>query len=78
MEDGASYLESALAQRNDPLPVQVIRLPKRFLSGQASALAQYVSGNAPLPRHQRPRSANEGCAKPPPSSRTWKPWPTSP
>ncbi|MEV0474730.1 NADH-ubiquinone oxidoreductase-F iron-sulfur binding region domain-containing protein [Streptomyces prunicolor] len=65
VEDGASYLESALAQRNDPLPVQVIRLPKRFLSGQASALAQYVSGNAPLPRHQHPPVRERGVRKAP-------------
>jgi NADH:ubiquinone oxidoreductase subunit F (NADH-binding) len=65
VEDGASYLESALAQRNDPLPVQVVRLPKRFLSGQASALAQYVSGNAPLPRHQHPPVRERGVRKAP-------------
>ncbi|MBK3573732.1 NADH-quinone oxidoreductase subunit E [Streptomyces sp. MBT65] len=66
VEDGASYLESALAQRgNDPLPVRVVRLPKRFLSGQASALAQYVSGNAPLPRHQRPPVRERGVHKAP-------------
>lgn len=65
MEDGASYLESALAQRNDPLPVQVVRLPKRFLSGQASALAQYVSGNVALPRHQRPPVRERGVNRAP-------------
>ena len=65
VEDGASYLESALAQRNDPLPVQVVRLPKRFLSGQASALAQYVSGNTPLPRHQHPPVRERGVNRAP-------------
>ena len=65
VEDGASYLESALAQRNDPLSVKVIRLPKRFLSGQASALAQYVSGHAPLPRHQHPPVRERGVGKAP-------------
>ena len=65
VEDGASYLESALAQRNDPLPVQVVRLPKRFLSGQASALAQYVSGSTPLPRHQHPPVRERGVNRAP-------------
>ncbi|MEV0907431.1 NADH-ubiquinone oxidoreductase-F iron-sulfur binding region domain-containing protein [Streptomyces hokutonensis] len=65
VEDGASYLESALAQRNDPLSVKVVRLPKRFLSGQASALAQYVSGHAPLPRHQHPPVRERGVRKAP-------------
>lgn len=65
MEDGASYLESALAQRHDPLPVRIVRLPKRFLSGQASALAQYVSGSAPLPRHQSPPVRERGVRKAP-------------
>lgn len=65
VEDGASYLESALAQRNDPLSVRVVRLPKRFLSGQASALAQYVSGGAPVPRHQRPPVRERGVHRAP-------------
>ncbi|MFI7294118.1 hypothetical protein [Streptomyces sp. NPDC050121] len=54
VEDGATWLESALARRTaDPLPVKVVRLPKSFLSGQSSALARYVSGGAALPAHQR-------------------------
>ena len=36
VEDGASYLESALAQRpGDAVPVRVVRLPGRFLSGES-------------------------------------------
>lgn len=65
VEDGASYLESALAQRHDPLSVRVVRVPKRFLSGQASALAQYVSGGAPVPRHQRPPVRERGVHRAP-------------
>jgi NADH:ubiquinone oxidoreductase subunit F (NADH-binding) len=65
VEDGASYLESALSQRDDPVHVSVVRLPRRFLSGQASALAQYVSGNAPLPRHQQPPVRERGVRKAP-------------
>ncbi|MEV6173962.1 NADH-ubiquinone oxidoreductase-F iron-sulfur binding region domain-containing protein [Streptomyces sp. NPDC051954] len=53
VDDGASYLESALAQRHDPLSVRIVRLPAGFLSGQSSALAQYVGGGAALPSYQR-------------------------
>ncbi|MFF4256209.1 NADH-ubiquinone oxidoreductase-F iron-sulfur binding region domain-containing protein [Streptomyces sp. NPDC001663] len=65
VEDGASYLESALARRNDPVAVQVVRLPKRFLSGQASALAQYVGGGAALPAYQNPPVRERGVRKAP-------------
>ncbi|MEU6257494.1 NADH-ubiquinone oxidoreductase-F iron-sulfur binding region domain-containing protein [Streptomyces sp. NPDC047043] len=65
VEDGASYLESALARRNDPVAVQVVRLPKRFLSGQASALAQYVGGGAALPAHQNPPVRERGVRRAP-------------
>ncbi|WP_244190657.1 hypothetical protein [Streptomyces caeruleatus] len=79
VEDGASYLESALAQRQgDPVPVRVVRLPKRSLSGESSALARYVSGAPPSPRTRTHRSANAAPTAPRPWSRTSRPWPTSP
>lgn len=65
VEDGASYLESALAHRDDPLPVHVVRVPKRFLSGQSSALAQYLSGRPALPAHQRPPVRERGVRRAP-------------
>ncbi|MEU9269275.1 NADH-ubiquinone oxidoreductase-F iron-sulfur binding region domain-containing protein [Streptomyces sp. NPDC048251] len=66
VEDGATWLESALAQRTeDPLPVKVVRLPKSFLSGQAAALARYVSGGAALPTHQRPPVRERGVHRAP-------------
>lgn len=66
VEDGATWLESALAQRTaDPLPVKVVRLPKSFLSGQSSALARYVSGGAALPAHQRPPVRERGVHRAP-------------
>ncbi|MFJ3307924.1 NADH-ubiquinone oxidoreductase-F iron-sulfur binding region domain-containing protein [Streptomyces sp. NPDC086549] len=65
VEDGASYLESALAQRRDPLRVKVVRLPGRFLAGQASALARYVSGGAALPTHQNPPVRERGVRRAP-------------
>ncbi|MFG2552402.1 NADH-ubiquinone oxidoreductase-F iron-sulfur binding region domain-containing protein [Streptomyces sp. NPDC048581] len=65
VEDGASYLESALAQRHDPVPVRVVRLPKRFLSGESSALVQYVSGGAALPTYQHPPVRERGVHRAP-------------
>ncbi|WP_405963176.1 NADH-quinone oxidoreductase subunit E [Streptomyces sp. NBC_00723] len=66
VEDGVTWLESALARRTaDPLPVKVVRLPKSFLSGQAAALARYVSGGAALPTHQRPPVRERGVHRAP-------------
>ncbi|MFJ9026088.1 NADH-ubiquinone oxidoreductase-F iron-sulfur binding region domain-containing protein [Streptomyces sp. NPDC102259] len=66
VEDGAAWLESALAQRTaDPLPVQVVRLPTSFLSGQSAALARYVSGGAALPTHRRPPVRERGVHRAP-------------
>ncbi|MFD9436694.1 NADH-ubiquinone oxidoreductase-F iron-sulfur binding region domain-containing protein [Streptomyces sp. NPDC060002] len=66
VEDGATWLESVLAQRTaDPLPVKVVRLPESFLSGQAAALARYVSGGAALPTHQRPPVRERGVHRAP-------------
>lgn len=63
--DGATWLESAVAQRSDPLPVKVVRLPRSFLSGQASALARFVSGGPALPTHQRPPVRERGVHRAP-------------
>ncbi|MEW2404464.1 NADH-ubiquinone oxidoreductase-F iron-sulfur binding region domain-containing protein [Streptomyces sp. NPDC046862] len=66
VEDGATYFETALAERTrDLLPVRVVRVPRRFLSGQSSALTQYVDGRAALPRHQRPPVREHGVHRAP-------------
>ncbi|OXY90035.1 NADH dehydrogenase [Streptomyces diastatochromogenes] len=65
VEDGASWLEAALAERHDPLPVTVVRLPRRFLAGQASALARYVSGGPALPAHPDPPVRERGVRRAP-------------
>ncbi|WP_217554885.1 NADH-ubiquinone oxidoreductase-F iron-sulfur binding region domain-containing protein [Streptomyces sp. GbtcB6] len=65
VEDGATYLESALAQRHDPVRVQVVRLPARFLSGQASALVQYLSGGPARPTHPVPPVRERGVRRAP-------------
>lgn len=66
VEDGATWLESAVAaRRDDPLPTRVVRLPKSFLSGQASALARYVSGGPATPAHQDPPVRERGVHRAP-------------
>ena len=65
VEDGASYLEKATAQRHDPVPVQVVRLPARFLAGQASALVQYLSGGPARPTHPDPPVRERGVRRAP-------------
>ncbi|MEV7395174.1 MULTISPECIES: NADH-ubiquinone oxidoreductase-F iron-sulfur binding region domain-containing protein [unclassified Streptomyces] len=65
VEDGASYLQSAIAQRRDPVRVQVVRLPARFLSGQASALVQYLSGGQARPTHPTPPVRERGVRRAP-------------
>ncbi|MEU3336432.1 NADH-ubiquinone oxidoreductase-F iron-sulfur binding region domain-containing protein [Streptomyces sp. NPDC006668] len=65
VEEGVSSLESAVAHRGDPVPVRVVRLPKRFLSGQASALAQFVGGAAALPSYQDPPVRERGVRRAP-------------
>ncbi|MFF2519801.1 NADH-ubiquinone oxidoreductase-F iron-sulfur binding region domain-containing protein [Streptomyces sp. NPDC058086] len=65
VEDHATPLEAALAERRDPLRVRTVRVPKRFLSGQSSALTQYVCGHAALPRHQRPPVREQGVHRAP-------------
>ncbi|MFF3377915.1 NADH-ubiquinone oxidoreductase-F iron-sulfur binding region domain-containing protein [Streptomyces sp. NPDC002680] len=66
VEAGGSYLEAALAERRrDPLSVKVVRVPKRFLSGQSSALTSYVSGGASLPQHQSPPVRERGVNRAP-------------
>ncbi|MEY9994700.1 NADH:ubiquinone oxidoreductase subunit F (NADH-binding) [Streptomyces sp. V4I8] len=66
VEDGASSLESALTQRHgDPVPVRVVRLPRRFLSGESSALVQYVSGGPALPTYQSPPVRERGVHRAP-------------
>ncbi|MGW1028683.1 NADH-ubiquinone oxidoreductase-F iron-sulfur binding region domain-containing protein [Streptomyces sp. NPDC002577] len=70
VEEGAESallpgLEGALTERRDPLPVRPVRVPKRFLSGESSALTQYISGHPALPRHQRPPVRERGVGHAP-------------
>ncbi|MER5276237.1 NADH-ubiquinone oxidoreductase-F iron-sulfur binding region domain-containing protein [Streptomyces sp. NPDC002809] len=65
VEADTAPLEAALTERRDPLPVRIVRVPKRFLSGQSSALAEYLSGHAALPRDQHPPVREQGVRRAP-------------
>ncbi|BBC32558.1 NADH dehydrogenase [Streptomyces graminofaciens] len=62
VEDDATHLEAAVAERGDRdrIPVRVVRVPKRFLSGESSALTQHLDGRPALPRHQNPPVRERG------------------
>lgn len=65
VEEGAAHLEAAVAERRDPIPVRVVRVPRRFLSGESSALTQHINGRAALPRHQNPPVREQGVHRAP-------------
>ncbi|WP_327727591.1 NADH-quinone oxidoreductase subunit E [Streptomyces sp. NBC_00487] len=65
VEEGTAPLEAAVAERRDPVPVRVVRVPPRFLSGESSALIQHLDGRAALPRHQNPPVREQGVHRAP-------------
>ncbi|MBZ3904153.1 NADH-ubiquinone oxidoreductase-F iron-sulfur binding region domain-containing protein [Streptomyces griseiscabiei] len=65
VEEDAAHLEAAVAERRDPIPVRVVRVPRRFLSGESSALTQHLKGRAALPRHQNPPVRAQGVHRAP-------------
>ncbi|TKA04947.1 NADH-ubiquinone oxidoreductase-F iron-sulfur binding region domain-containing protein [Actinacidiphila oryziradicis] len=62
-------LTAAIAKRAehgaDLLPVRLTEVPRRFLSGQSSALAEHLSGRPALPRYQRPPVRERGVGRAP-------------
>ncbi|WP_328544186.1 NADH-ubiquinone oxidoreductase-F iron-sulfur binding region domain-containing protein [Streptomyces europaeiscabiei] len=65
VEEGAAHLEAAVAERSDPVPVRIVRVPGRFLSGESSALTRYLDGRAALPRHRNPPVREQGVHRAP-------------
>jgi NADH:ubiquinone oxidoreductase subunit F (NADH-binding) len=49
----------------DLLPVRIAEVPRRFLSGESSALAERLSGRAALPRHPEPPVRERGVGRAP-------------
>ncbi|MFF3460667.1 NADH-ubiquinone oxidoreductase-F iron-sulfur binding region domain-containing protein [Streptomyces sp. NPDC002730] len=62
-------LRVALGERErcglDPLPVRMVEIPARFLSGQSSALVAYLNGRPALPRHPEPPVREQGVGRAP-------------
>jgi NADH:ubiquinone oxidoreductase subunit F (NADH-binding) len=60
------WLSAAIAERAaagiDPVPVELIEAPPRFLAGQESALASKVGGGPALPRFTPPRVSERAVA----------------
>jgi NADH:ubiquinone oxidoreductase subunit F (NADH-binding) len=57
-----SALSERAAARLDPVPVDIIGAPPRFLAGEESALASVVAGGASLPRQKPPLPSERGVA----------------
>ncbi|MFD9130226.1 NADH-ubiquinone oxidoreductase-F iron-sulfur binding region domain-containing protein [Kitasatospora sp. NPDC059571] len=59
--DTEQSLRTALAERRAmPLPVNVVRLPERFVSGEGSALARGITSGIALPRGGGVRTSDSG------------------
>ncbi|WP_200303412.1 NADH-ubiquinone oxidoreductase-F iron-sulfur binding region domain-containing protein [Streptomyces adelaidensis] len=65
VEEGTAHLEAAIAERHDPIPVRVVRVPRSFLSGESSALVQHLDGRPALPRYQNPPVREQGAHRAP-------------
>jgi NADH:ubiquinone oxidoreductase subunit F (NADH-binding) len=65
IEDGAAVprpLRDALAERNDPVPTRIARVPARYVASEASALANLLGGGPSLPTTRPPRLEQRGVA----------------
>jgi NADH:ubiquinone oxidoreductase subunit F (NADH-binding) len=65
----AQALELAVAERDrfglNPVPVQVVRAPTGYLSGQENALINVLNGGPPVPTFVPPRPAERGAHRRP-------------
>jgi NADH:ubiquinone oxidoreductase subunit F (NADH-binding) len=57
-------MERALAERSrarlDEVPMRLVAAPDRYVTGESSATAAYLSGNAALPTYSPPHTAERG------------------
>jgi NADH:ubiquinone oxidoreductase subunit F (NADH-binding) len=58
--DLMAALRAAAADRRDPVPVEILETPARYVSGQESALAQWVGGGPARPTGRRPDISGVG------------------
>jgi NADH:ubiquinone oxidoreductase subunit F (NADH-binding) len=61
-DDGLSrqWLAEALSQRHLPVPVRVVLMPHRFISGEGGALVRGINGEEPIPPGRKVRAAEFG------------------
>jgi NADH:ubiquinone oxidoreductase subunit F (NADH-binding) len=55
-----AHLEAAIAERNDPVPVQVTGIPAMYVSSEQSAVVQYINGGPGKPTFSPPRPHERG------------------
>ncbi|MFE3459910.1 ferredoxin [Nocardiopsis aegyptia] len=55
-------LRAAVAERRSTIGFRVVRMPHRFVSGQAGALVQGINGRAPVPPGNPRRTSESGVA----------------
>ncbi|MBN9107473.1 MAG: SLBB domain-containing protein [Pseudonocardia sp.] len=58
----AAGLRAALAGRADPVAVEVVEVPERFVASQETALVRFLGGGPALPTTSPPRPAERGVA----------------
>jgi NADH:ubiquinone oxidoreductase subunit F (NADH-binding) len=61
----ASALEDALQERSDRLPVSVVEGPPGYVTGEESAVINYLGGGRPLPTFVPPRPYERGYRRKP-------------
>jgi NADH:ubiquinone oxidoreductase subunit F (NADH-binding) len=54
------HLEAAVAERDDPVPVQVTGIPAKYVSSEQSAIVQYINGGPGKPTFSPPRPHERG------------------
>jgi NADH:ubiquinone oxidoreductase subunit F (NADH-binding) len=53
-------LDEAVAERRDPVPVQVAGIPGRYVASEQSAIVQYLNGGPAKPTYSPPRPHERG------------------
>ena len=57
---GANSIAAALAERRMPVPVRIVTVPHRFISGEGGALVRGINGEAHIPPGRKVRSSDNG------------------
>jgi NADH:ubiquinone oxidoreductase subunit F (NADH-binding)/ferredoxin len=57
---GASVLDALRERGRSPLPIRIVTVPHRFISGEAGALVRGINGDAHIPPGQKVRASDSG------------------